>query len=115
MRLKTLLAALLMISLLTGCSLPTKLATQIATLTAPNSVSPSNYSDEDLLTQEDAKQIALHHAKADEGNAHGLRISFEYDDGIPAYDISFFYMNYIYEYEIHGISGRIVSYERETY
>ena len=57
MRLKTLLAALLMISLLTGCSLPATLATQITTLTAPNSPAPSSFADEELLTQEDAKQI----------------------------------------------------------
>ena len=115
MRLKTLLAALLMISLLAGCSLPATLATQITTLTAPNSPAPSSFADEELLTQEDAKQIALHHAMASEADTQGLRVSFEYDDGIPEYDLSFFFLYYEYEYEIHGVSGRIVSYERETY
>ena len=106
---KTAVAVLLLLVLLAGCSLPVNYVANLQNLAA----SPAEMPTEDLLTQEDARQIALHHAKAEEEAVHGLRVSFEYDDGIPEYDISFGYLNYEFEYEIHGISGRIVSYERE--
>ena len=106
---KTAVAVLLLLVLLAGCSLPVNYVANLQNLAA----SPAELPTEDLLTQEDARQIALHHAKAEEEAVHGLRVSFEYDDGIPEYDISFYFMNYEYEYEIHAVSGRIISYERD--
>ena len=101
------ISVLLLLTFLAGCSFPIDSF-------APFFQQPTT-AVEDLLTQEDAKLIALDHAKAALEDTQNLRISFEYDDGIPEYDISFFFLNYEYEYEIHGVSGRIVSYERETY
>lgn len=102
-------AVLLALILLAGCSLPVNYVANLQNLAAP----PAELPTEELLTGEDARQIALHHAKAEEAAVRGLQISFEFDEGIPEYDISFGYLNYEFEYEIHGISGRILSYERE--
>ena len=116
MKLNAFLAAILMISLLAGCSLPVNYVARIQDLAAPLADMPvASTTGEELLTQEDAKLIALDNAKAKEADVKGLHIAFEYDDGIPEYDVSFFYLNYEFEYEIHGVSGRIVSYEREKH
>ncbi len=97
----------LLLIIFSGCSFPMDSYTPFSRELPPTATI------EELLTQEDAKLIALHHAKAPEADTRGLQISFEYDDGIPRYDVSFIFMDFEYEYEIHGISGRIISYERE--
>lgn len=104
------IAVILLLLLLTGCSLPVEAffnrPEEIATLNTPGW-------DEELLTGEEAKQIALQHAKMKEEDVVDIYVSFEYDDGRPEYEVQFRSPYFFHEYEIHGLSGRIISCERE--
>jgi phosphatidylglycerol:prolipoprotein diacylglycerol transferase len=68
-------AVLLALILLAGCSLPVNYVANLQNLAAP----PAELPTEELLTREDARQIAIHHAKAEEEAVRGLQVSFEYD------------------------------------
>jgi len=107
MKFLSFISLFLLVSILAGCSLPLDSFTPFSREMRPS------VTTEPLLTEQDAKLIALDHAKAKEADTKGLRLSFEYDEGVPEYDISFLFGKYAYEYEIHGVSGRIISYERE--
>lgn len=103
-------AVVLAVLLLTACSFP------VGSLFLPQNevaaISPSGW-DEPLLSAEEAKQIALHHAKLTEEDVDNIHVSFKYDDGNPEYEVHFRSPYFFHEYEIHGISGRIISSERE--
>ena len=59
---KATVAVLLALILLAGCSLPINFVANLQNLAAP----PAELPTEELLTGEDARQIAIHHAKAEE-------------------------------------------------
>ena len=66
------------------------------------------------ITDEQAKQIALEHAKLNEADVKIVRVRFDYDDGVPEYEVDFFHKNTEYEYEIHANTGKIISSEKDT-
>lgn len=68
---------------------------------------------ETQLTPEQAEKIALDHAGFAAEGVTQLRTEFEYDDGIPQYDVSFRDGRWEYEYEIHADSGKIQSFEKD--
>ena len=107
MKLKTLVSAVLLSFVLGGCAMPAALTQALAEPTHPT------VSYEFLLSAEDAKAIALDHAKVTAQQISGLWVELDMDDGRPEYEISFRHNNREYEYEIHGESGRILSYDRE--
>lgn len=60
-----------------------------------------------------ALQIALSHAGISSSEAVGVKIEFEFDDGVPHYDVEFYAEGMEYDYKIHATTGDILSYNRE--
>ena len=60
------------------------------------------------ITEDEAKGIALEHAKVNEADLTGLRIRQERDDGVDIYDVEFYAGNREYDYEIRISDGQIL-------
>ncbi len=76
--------------------------------TAPRETAQSGH-----ISATEAKSAALSHAGLSSGQVSGLRASFDYDDGIPEYEVEFRYNGYEYDYEIHAETGRILSWDKD--
>ncbi len=63
------------------------------------------------LTEAEAKEIALAHAGYTEAQVNYIVVKFDYDDGVPEYEVEFYVNNQEYDYEIHGNTGAIISYD----
>ena len=61
------------------------------------------------ISIEDAKQIALAHAKIAQSGVTFIKAKLDTEDGRQVYDIEFYSGNTEYDYEIDAISGEIVS------
>lgn len=66
------------------------------------------------ITAEQAQQIALEHASLTKEQVTGLKATFDYDDGVPEYDVDFYYNGVEYDYEIHGQTGAILRWEKDA-
>lgn len=75
----------------------------------PNATIPSTQ----IITEAEAKAIALAHAGVSESQVTFVKIKFDYDDGIPEYEVEFYIGNMEYDYEIHGNTGAILEFDRE--
>ena len=125
-----LMIALLSLSLLAGCA--ASAAEQPHTPTHPV-IGPTEArkeprptdapvrKQEEVPTSTDPQQIgkdaAMDIALADAGFSRdqvtGLRAEFDYDDGVPEYDVEFRSGGYEYDYEIHAKTGAIRSRDRD--
>lgn len=85
-------------------------ATPIATQPSAESTTPEQST---LLTKEEARDIALGHAGLSAAEVSHLKVEFDYDDGIPEYDVDFHHGGYEYDYEIHAENGSIIKSEKE--
>lgn len=65
------------------------------------------------LTAEEAQDIALNDAGLTREAVTRLYTEFDYDDGVPQYEVQFAYERMEYEYEIHAETGSILSYEKD--
>ena len=77
--------------------------------TAPAQTEPKP----EKLTAEEAKAIALKHAGLRADQVKGLRAEFDVDDGIPEWEVEFRSGDMEYDYEIHGETGKILSWNKE--
>lgn len=79
-------------------------------------ITPGNTSDasaDNLLTEQQAEQIALEHVQLTQEQVSGMRVRYDFDDGIPEYDVEFYYDGVEYEFEIHAQTGKILSFEKD--
>lgn len=104
---KITIATLLILVLLSGCATP-----NFISLMAPPATQPT-YDMTFLLSKEDATAIALDHARISAEQVNHVSVELDFDDGRPEYEIEFIYNTRKYEYNIHGESGRIISFERD--
>lgn len=74
---------------------------------------PQSSERTEMLTKEEAETIALKHAGLAAAEVSRLHTGYEVDDGVPEYDVQFYYDRWEYEYEIHAYSGRILSFEKD--
>ena len=65
------------------------------------------------LTREQAEKIALDYLGVTAEQITRLRTEYEIDDGLPQFDIEFYQGDWEYEFEIHGESGKILSYDKD--
>ena len=65
------------------------------------------------LSADDAKAIALEHAGFASDQVTRLRAEFDWDDGVPTWDVEFHEGYWEYDYEIHAETGKIISYDRD--
>lgn len=66
-----------------------------------------------ILTGEQALQIALDYLGFTADQVTRIRTEYEVDDGVPEYKISFYWEDWEYELEIHGENGKILSYDKD--
>lgn len=66
-----------------------------------------------LITQAEAEQIALDHAGFTADQVTRMRTEYEIDDGIPQFDVEFHEGDWEYEFEIHGETGKILSFDKD--
>ena len=64
-----------------------------------------------LIGKDKAKSIALKHAGFSANDVTGLQVEYDKDDGIPVYEVEFDKGHKEYSYEIHGETGKILSWE----
>lgn len=81
----------------------------VETTTATTSSTHTN----PALSLEEAQSIALKHAGFTADQVTALHTEYEIEHGIPQYDVEFHYENGAYDYEIHGDTGEILSYEQK--
>lgn len=79
----------------------------------PQSGEPASNTGGDLITAEEAQNIALEHAGFSADQVTGLRAEYDLDDGVPVYEVDFRQDRWEYEYEIHAETGEIRSYDRD--
>ena len=65
------------------------------------------------LTAEEAKAIALEHAGFTADQVTHLRAEFDWDDGVPTWDVEFREGHWEYDYEIHAETGQIRSFDKD--
>lgn len=65
------------------------------------------------LTKEEARDIALKHAGLGKDQVSRLKVEFDYDDGVPTYDVEFVCNGWEYDYEIHAESGAIRAWDKD--
>lgn len=78
-----------------------------------NSQNMQKNNNQNKITIEQAKEIALKHANLSENQVSFVKSSQEFDDGIEKYDIEFYFDNKEYDYEINANTGDIISYDYE--
>lgn len=61
------------------------------------------------ISEENAKKIALDHAKVAESDTTALFVQKEIDDGISVYNVEFYVQEKEYDYEIKAEDGTIIS------
>lgn len=66
------------------------------------------------LTREQAEAAALEHAGFTADAVSYVHSEYEFDDGVPHYDVQFREGHMEYEYEIHADTGEILSYECDS-
>lgn len=84
---------------------PTPAATPAATGPARNQ---SQY-----ISKEEARNIALSDAGLSADEVTRLKVEFDFDDGVPEYEVDFHYGIYEYDYEIHAETGKIRSWHKD--
>ena len=76
--------------------------------TKPKETQPKETS---LIGKDKARSIALKHAGFSADEVSGLQVEYDKDDGVPVYEVEFHKGHKEYSYEIHGESGKILSWE----
>lgn len=61
-----------------------------------------------IITLEEAKEIALRNANLNESEVTFINSRLETDNGIKKYDIEFYHENKEYDYEINALDGSII-------
>ena len=74
---------------------------------------PAPTTDADLISGEEAADIALKDAGFTKEQVTRLRTEFDYDDGRPEYEVDFHQGGYEYDYEIDAASGAILSRDKD--
>ena len=70
-------------------------------------------SEENMMTKENAQNIALEYLGLSADQVTRLHAELEIDDGIPQFELEFYQGDWKYEFEIHAKDGRILSYDKD--
>ena len=128
---EALLLAAFCVTLFTGCAsaevlrpMPRDTEITLATEPVPKAANPdpvltviptvaAERGERDRLPKEKARDIALKHAGLTAEEVTRLRVEFDYDDGVPEYEVDFHHNGYEYDYEIHAETGKILSWDKD--
>ena len=78
----------------------------------PAATGPSR-SEPVYLSKEEARNIALSHAGLSADDVTRLRVEFDFDDGVPEYEVDFYHAGFEYDYEIHAETGKIRNWDKD--
>ena len=92
---------------------PAEESVPTSTSPAPAQTLPTSAKNPQELTKEQAQQIALEYLDLTADQVTRIRSEYEIDDGIPQYDVEFLQGDWEYEFEIHGETGQILSYDKD--
>ena len=67
---------------------------------------------EDIISSDAAKKIALDHANVTESDTKRLKIDLDYEDGIRIYEIDFIAGGFEYDYDINAKTGEIMKFDK---
>ena len=73
-----------------------------------------NTSNNQIITDAKAKEIALNHANLSENQVTYINAHLDYDDGIRVYEVDYYVNNMEYSYKIDALTGNIISYEVDS-
>lgn len=73
-----------------------------------------NPTEPEYITAEKAENIALSNAGLKRDDVRFERTEFDVDDGVAHYDVEFDYKGWEYDYEIHAVTGAVLSAPKET-
>ncbi|MFI5383492.1 MAG: PepSY domain-containing protein, partial [Methanosarcina thermophila] len=73
-----------------------------------------NTTGTNIITMEEAKEIALTHAGLTEADVTFIKTELGIDDGRQEYEIEFYSGNREYDYEIDASTGKILSYDSDV-
>lgn len=90
-----------------------KMTTNVQTAVSKLNVDSDVVSEDDFISLEEAKQIALDDAKVSKENAKFDDKELDEDDGNYIYELEFYADGYEYEYDVHAVTGEIVESERD--
>lgn len=82
--------------------------------TSSNSPSPTDTTSQttdDLITEDQAREIALAHAGIAAEDATFINLQLDYDDGRKIYEVEFYSGDTEYNYEIDAQTGEIISFD----
>lgn len=74
---------------------------------------PASAEGAQKLTREQAQKIALDYVGFTADQVTRLHTEYEIDDGVPQFDVEFHRGDWEYEFEIHGETGKILSYDKD--
>lgn len=98
----------------TAPTLPAVESTEpVEVLPEPTQAQPAPTESTKMLTEEEAKKIALDYLGFTADQVTRLHSQYEMDDGIPQFDIEFYEEDWEYEFEIHAENGKILSYDKD--
>ena len=100
---------------LAGCSLASTgdVPTETTALPTSESEPAAVARNAEMLTEEEAKQIALEYLGFTAEQIEHLRVTHEIDEGIPQFDVEFQQGDWEYEFEIHAASGKVISFDKD--
>lgn len=119
MKLHTIIALILALLTLAGCSATVQgtvtdpVSTPGSTAATQEPTAPSTADPAQLIGEEQAKTIALEHAALKEADVTRLRVEYEIDDGVQQYDVEFHNGGFEYEYEINANTGAVISFDKD--
>ena len=88
---------------------PTQIAPAQQTPAAPAQTQPAAQQ----LTPAEAEAIALAHAGFSADQVTRLRTEYDIDDGVPQYEVEFRVDRWEYDYEIHALTGAVLSFDKD--
>lgn len=68
----------------------------------------------DAIRAKEAQNIALHHAGLQLSEVRMDRADYDFDDGVPQYEIEFRKDKTEYDYVIHALTGEILHHQSES-
>lgn len=74
---------------------------------------PTKPAQEEIISEDEAKEIALEHAGLKASQVKGLWAKYDVDDGVPEWEVEFYADGMEYDYEIHGKTGKIRSWDKD--
>jgi uncharacterized membrane protein YkoI len=72
-----------------------------------------NNEDSQILTKEEACNIALTHVGLSTDQVKFLQAEYDWDNGVPHYEVEFYKDKTQYDYNIHAKTGEILTVEKE--